>query len=308
MAQHSCSYCGGPFNGGNYPSCSIVGAGNKFVHDPNPFPYNNTPDFYDQPSQHHYSIDHQPYSIQEDLNQQRMNDVHNDMIESKNELLKTKQSLCEVILQREQTTYLSNHTPEPSRRFNSFSYDDEDDDDDEENENLRTILEKESDEFIKSSVEDLVPIPRSPRIRLIVTKSLALLVTPFFDANEVEYFNPGDDTDEIDAFLDIDVSTNIEDDHDQTSLKDEPDNDDLKSMVNVFDPGILDKIVSPTYVRLPFEDRHYFSLTFVIRIFLPYFTYSMDSSLLLPSESEDTIFDPGIFIFCLYSLEPMVSH
>nr|GEZ40767.1 hypothetical protein [Tanacetum cinerariifolium] len=53
MAQQSCSYCGGPFNGGNYPSCNIVGAGNEFVHDPNPFPYDNTPDFYDQPPPHH---------------------------------------------------------------------------------------------------------------------------------------------------------------------------------------------------------------------------------------------------------------
>nr|GEV93299.1 hypothetical protein [Tanacetum cinerariifolium] len=48
MDQQSCSYYGGPFNGGNCPSCSIVGAGNEFVHDPNPFPYNNRPDFYDQ--------------------------------------------------------------------------------------------------------------------------------------------------------------------------------------------------------------------------------------------------------------------
>ncbi|GJV69373.1 hypothetical protein Tco_1484882, partial [Tanacetum coccineum] len=53
MAQQSCSYCGGPFNDGNCPSCSIVGARNEFVHDPNPFPYNNTPDFYDQPPQPH---------------------------------------------------------------------------------------------------------------------------------------------------------------------------------------------------------------------------------------------------------------
>ncbi|GJZ91410.1 hypothetical protein Tco_0663337 [Tanacetum coccineum] len=44
MAQLSCSHCGGLFNGGNCPSCSIVGARNEFVHDPNPFPYNNTPD------------------------------------------------------------------------------------------------------------------------------------------------------------------------------------------------------------------------------------------------------------------------
>ncbi|GKD97417.1 hypothetical protein Tco_1381314 [Tanacetum coccineum] len=49
-----CSRCGGPFNGGNCPSCSIVGAGNEFVYDPNPFPYNNTPDFYNQPPQPPY--------------------------------------------------------------------------------------------------------------------------------------------------------------------------------------------------------------------------------------------------------------
>nr|GFA44985.1 hypothetical protein [Tanacetum cinerariifolium] len=96
-------------------------------------------------------------------------------------------------------------------------------------------------------------------------------------------------------------------DHDPRSLKDEPDNDDLKSMVKVFDPRIHEKIISLTYVRLPFEDRHYLSLTSIIRIFLPYF-YSMDSSLLLPSGSEDTIFDPGISIFSFYSLEPVVSH
>ncbi|GKE75711.1 hypothetical protein Tco_1537752, partial [Tanacetum coccineum] len=141
----------------------------------------------------------------------------------------------------------------------------------------------------------------------------ALLVTPLSDANEDECFNPGGDIDEIDAFLDIDVSTDIEDgyhdsegdiiylksllindtihnlpsdvfiDHDPKSLKDEPDNDNLKSMVKVFDPGIWEKKFSPTYVRLPFEDRHYLPLTYVIRIFLPYLTYSMDSSVLLSS-------------------------
>ncbi|GJV24319.1 hypothetical protein Tco_1377014 [Tanacetum coccineum] len=166
----------------------------------------------------------------------------------------------------------------------------------------------------------------------------AFLVIPLSDANEDECFDPGGDIDKIDAFLDIDVSTDIKDgyhysegdiiyleclltndtthnlppevflDHDPRSLKDEPDNDDLKSMVKVFDLVIHEKHISPTYVRLPFEDRHYFSLTFVIRIFLPYLTYSMDSSLLLSSGSEDTIFDPGISVFSFYSLEPVVSH
>ncbi|GJY00911.1 hypothetical protein Tco_0359063 [Tanacetum coccineum] len=85
---------------------------------------------------------------------------------------------------------------------------------------------------------------------------LALLVTPFSDANTNECFDPGGNIDEIDAFLDIDVSTDIEDDYcdsegdiiylesllikdttpnlppkefldyDPRSLKNEPDNDD----------------------------------------------------------------------------------
>nr|GFC87370.1 hypothetical protein [Tanacetum cinerariifolium] len=39
----------------------------------------------------------------------------------------------------------------------------------------------------------------------------ALLVTPLFDAKEDECFDPGGNIDEIDAFLDVDVSINIED-------------------------------------------------------------------------------------------------
>ncbi|GJY69249.1 hypothetical protein Tco_0472231 [Tanacetum coccineum] len=271
---------------------------------------------------------------------------------------------------------------------------------------LSTIPEKESNEVIKSSFEDLVPIP-SESIRH-GDKSLpeedvdieskgsyvsnldeaALLVTPLSDANEDECFDPGGDIDEIKACLTsdsitqgidganfdsegdiillekllnddpssplppkepyfkdlkviksfIDTTSDSEDDYydsegdiiylesllikdtipnilpevfldnNPTSLNGEPDNDDLKSMVKVFDPGIHEKIISPTYVRLPFENRHYFSLTFVIRTFLPYLTYSVDSSLLLSSGSEDTIFDPDISAFHFSSIKPVASH
>ncbi|GJY90766.1 hypothetical protein Tco_0505962 [Tanacetum coccineum] len=166
----------------------------------------------------------------------------------------------------------------------------------------------------------------------------ALLVTPLSDANEDECFNPRGNIDEIDAFLDMDISTDIENgyhdsegniiylesllindtipnlppevflDHDPKSLKDEPDKDDLKSIVKNFDPEIYEKKNSPTYVNLPFEDRHYLSFTYVIRIFLSYFTYPVESPLPLPSGSEDTIFDPVISAFHFYSLEPVVSH
>ncbi|GJY66555.1 hypothetical protein Tco_0468793 [Tanacetum coccineum] len=133
-----------------------------------------------------------------------------------------------------------------------------------------TIPEKELDEFIKSSVEDLVPIPSesedtsesdsdlpsddeslsdedipednvkiysnplfefndeyiSSNVNPLFDEVLesieskdsyvsnldepSLLVTPFSDANEDECFEPGGEIDEIDAFIDMDISTDIE--------------------------------------------------------------------------------------------------
>ncbi|GJW47485.1 hypothetical protein Tco_0079131 [Tanacetum coccineum] len=322
------------------------------------------------------------------------------------------------------------------------------------NDNLSTIPEKESDEFIKSSVEDLVPIPRgnfvtfsnplfndndaftssndeslpeedvlkeifkiysnplfefddeyiSSDVNPLFNKVLQdiesedsyvskldepdLLVTPLSKLNEDECFDPGGNfvLKEIEACLTSDsippgindddfdlegdilllekllnddpssplppkelnfeelkviksnVSTDFEYDyydskgdiiylesllikdtipnlppevfldHDPRSLEDEPDKDDLKNIVKVFDPGIQMKIISLTNVRFTFEDRHYFSLTFVIRIFLLYLTYSMDSFFLFSFGSKDTIFVLGISAFSFYSLEPVVSH
>ncbi|GKA37943.1 hypothetical protein Tco_0724508 [Tanacetum coccineum] len=84
-------------------------------------------------------------------------------------------------------------------------------------------------------------------------------------------------------------------DHEPRSLKDKPDN--LKSMVKVFDPEIHEKFF-----------RHYLSLTYVIQIFLPYFTYPVGFPFLLSFRSEDIIFDPGISAFLFSSLEPVASH
>nr|GFC18744.1 hypothetical protein [Tanacetum cinerariifolium] len=84
----------------------------------------------------------------------------------------------EKLLQEEQWAYLSTH---PSKRLHSFCFDDDDDDEDytfaitpnepilstEEpdnflsmgDEHLDTITATESDQFIKSGVENLIPIP-----------------------------------------------------------------------------------------------------------------------------------------------------
>ncbi|GJZ91617.1 hypothetical protein Tco_0663544 [Tanacetum coccineum] len=264
-----------------------------------------------------------------------------------------------------------------------------------EDEHLSTIPEKESDEFIKSSVEDLVPIPSESEdtsesdsdcdlplcddfspINVYEEKSVtfsnplfdsnddftssddeslsdedvpeenniesknsyvsnldepALLVTPLSAFNEDECFDPGGDVDEIEFLLHHDPSTPkisvasiLEGFTDEPPLEENDDLFDLESKENewkkilydspindlmtedkVFDPGIWEIEFSSTYVKLPFEDRHFLSLTYVIRIFLPYFTYPVESPFLLSSGSEDTIFNPGIPLF---SLEPVVSH
>ncbi|GJW23340.1 reverse transcriptase domain-containing protein [Tanacetum coccineum] len=147
-------------------------------------------------------------------------------------------------------------------------------------EDLHTILEKESTKDIKSE-ESYVSNFDGP----------VLPVTHLFDANKDECFDPGGNIDEINAFLDMDVYTDIEEDYydskgdiiylesllfdetifnlppkvfldqDPRSLKDDPDNDGLKSTIKVFDSG-----------------------------------------------SEDLIFALGIFAFSFYSLDPTVSH
>nr|GEZ04620.1 hypothetical protein [Tanacetum cinerariifolium] len=146
------------------------------------------------------------------------------------------------------------------------------------------------------------------------------LVTPLSDSNEDEYFTPGDD---IDLLLHRDLSTPImsvvsilEGFTDEPPLEENDDLFDLESKENewkkilydapindlmtddkVFDPGIHDKKISPTYVSLRFMDLHYLFFTYVVRIFLPHFTDPVDSPFLLSSRSEDTIFDPNISAF-----------
>ncbi|GJV12703.1 hypothetical protein Tco_1354244 [Tanacetum coccineum] len=354
-----CSWCGGPFNGGNCRCCNNVSFGDEFFRNPDPISCDETPDFSYPPPQP------QTYSCE-----LCGNDSHYGYDCPPRVPLESTISLNQIISQLPPSISITTSLPvlptmEPEDSLIV------------RNENLSTIPEKEPDEVIKSSVEDLVLIPSesedtsdndsecdlpfcddsspvdilgeyiSSDINPLYNKVLedikskdsyvsnldesALLVTPLSDANEDECFDPRGDIDEIDA----DVSTDIEDgyhdsegdviyleclltndtthnippevflDHDPRSLKDELDNDDLKSMVKVFDLGIHEKIISLTYVRLPFEDRHYLSLTFVIKIFLPFLTYPVNSLLLLSFGSEDTIFDLGISAYSFYSLEPV---
>nr|GEY76416.1 hypothetical protein [Tanacetum cinerariifolium] len=137
----------------------------------------------------------------------------------------------EKLLQLEQWAYLSTH---PSKRLNSFCYDDDDDDytiavttvlftDEPDNslsmgdEHLDTILAMESDEFIKPSVENLIPIPSESKgipdhmcdvpfhdnsPPLDVSKDQ---FEDFFESND-EFSSPGDDSFSIDNINFVEAS------------------------------------------------------------------------------------------------------
>ncbi|GKE98768.1 hypothetical protein Tco_0022119 [Tanacetum coccineum] len=113
------------------------------------------------------------------------------------------------------------------------------------------------------------------------------LVTPLSDSNEDECFTPSDD---VELLLHHDSSTPmisvvsilegftdkppLEENDDLFNLESKGNEwkkilydapiDDLMTEDKVFNPGIHETIFSPTYVSLPFEDRHYLSFTYVI--------------------------------------------
>nr|GEV65201.1 hypothetical protein [Tanacetum cinerariifolium]GEW84284.1 hypothetical protein [Tanacetum cinerariifolium]GEW85472.1 hypothetical protein [Tanacetum cinerariifolium] len=345
MAQLSCSYCGGLFNSRNCPSCSIVGAENEFVHNPNPLPYDNTPNFSYQPPHHHvetyscelcgndshYGYDFPPWFSQiKDYRNERIDICYKRKCEIKIDELKENFNKMSIeinkitkeneLRQREQAANLSIYTAEPSEYDLSFCgnsmtfsnplFDSNDDFSSSDDESLsdEDVLEDNvkiysnplfefDDEYISSEVNPLFDeVLENIENKDSYDSNLdepALLVTPLFDSNEDECFDPGGDIDEINTSLDNDIFTDIEDvyqdskgyvlylerlhsddttlnfspevflDHDLRSLSDI---NDLKILVKVFDPEISEKFFSRTYVSLPFKDRHYLFLTYVIRI------------------------------------------
>nr|GEX42614.1 hypothetical protein [Tanacetum cinerariifolium] len=160
MAQLRCSNCGGLFNSRTYPSCSIVGSENECVHDPNPLPYDNTPDFSYQPPQHHVDTylcelcgndSHYGYDCPPRFplvyEQEPLDGDDDDDDYDKESIISTNTNIFE--------------TPSSDAITTSSPIEDLEDSLIMGNKDLSTIPKKESNEFIKSSVEDLVPIPKS---------------------------------------------------------------------------------------------------------------------------------------------------
>ncbi|GJZ20693.1 hypothetical protein Tco_0557283, partial [Tanacetum coccineum] len=175
------------------------------------------------------------------------------------------------------------------------------------NEELGTIPKKESDEFINSSAEDLVPIPsESKGTSVNDSKSVSPSSDDFspisiFEEKSVTYSNPLFDLN--DDFTSSDDESLSDEDVLENNVKIysnplfEFNDGYISSDVNpLFDEVNEDKCFDPRGGEIVFSPnvKDEDSFTFFIQTFLPFLTYPVDSPLLLSTRSEDTIFDSGI--------------
>nr|GEZ64082.1 hypothetical protein [Tanacetum cinerariifolium] len=207
-----------------------------------------------------------------------------------------------------------------------------------------TIPEKESDEFIKSSVENLVSNPSEledececdvPACDDSQTANFSTFSNPLFDDSTSSddessheevfhkmslktYLNPHFDLDE--EIISSEFNPIHNEDLDSTSKNDRFDTKSYlleslfnrdKSLPSGIDCNDSDSEGDNLFLErllhddpIPLLD----TLDFLdnVQVFLPFSTYPVTSSILLSSGSEDTIFDLGIYHFS--SLEPGVSH
>nr|GFB87513.1 hypothetical protein [Tanacetum cinerariifolium] len=173
----------------------------------------------------------------------------------------------------------------PSEPIDSLSMGDE---------HLDTILATESDELIKSSVEDLVPIPSESEGEngcdvpsCFTTFSNILFDDEYeFDSVDDQSLHNEDFSEKIDSFMEEIDFFLTPDDPIPPSIEDDEDSEgDI----------LFEKLLHNNPIPLP--DTLDFS--YEVRIFLPFFTYPMTSPVLLSYGSEDKIFDPGITVIGL---------
>nr|GFA33662.1 hypothetical protein [Tanacetum cinerariifolium] len=156
-------------------------------------------------------------------------------------------------------------------------------------EHLDTISATESDEVIKSSVEDLAPIPSE-------FEGIPDTMCEFPPTDRSDFANE-EFTDEIAHII-------SPPEYDRFYFWNLPDPGELMSILNF---GIRENL-STTSVNLPIGDDHSPPLAYVVWIFLAYLTYPVIPPYLHSFGNEDTIFDPGITINHFYSFKPGLSH
>nr|GEW31601.1 hypothetical protein [Tanacetum cinerariifolium] len=196
-------------------------------------------------------------------------------------------------------------------------------------EHLNTIPKKESDEFIKSCVKTLVPIPCEsedfsdiksecdvPDCDDSQTTNFSTFSNPLCD----DFTSSDDESSHEEEIISSEFNPIHNEDLDSTPKNNRFDSKSylLESILNRDESiplGIdcnisdsegdtlsLERLLHDDPIPLP----NTLDFSYVIRVFLPFFTYPVTYAILLSSRSEDTIFDPGIFNY--HFLEPGLSH
>nr|GEY39779.1 hypothetical protein [Tanacetum cinerariifolium] len=211
-------------------------------------------------------------------------------------------------------------------------------------EHLDTISATESDEVIKSSVEDLVPIPSESEGIFDDTRDVpfcdnsspldiskeqfkdfsdsnndsTLIDGDYFSIADIDYVKASPPYSELISLEEMkDFHRKMESLRTITTIHDDISLSDLEcfyfksdldpgDLTSIIDPGIRENVSSTTNVNLPFEDDQSPLFAYVVWIFLLFLTYPVARPYLLSFENEDTIFDPGISIY--HSFMPGVSH
>ncbi|GJR33274.1 hypothetical protein Tco_1109506 [Tanacetum coccineum] len=126
----------------------------------------------------------------------------------------------------------------------------------------------------------------------------------YSDNSLPEFESFSDHTEETSSGSTTTHANNSLPEYDSFHFEIEPDQGELTNVVMediLGEPRVHTPNVLPTHPTLLIDSD------FIIRTFLPYFTYPVISYFLFSSGSEDTIFDPGISTFHFSSLKP-VAH
>ncbi|GJX88888.1 hypothetical protein Tco_0340902 [Tanacetum coccineum] len=206
-------------------------------------------------------------------------------------------------------------------------------------EHLDTILATESDEVIKSSVENLVPIPNISSGSPTTQSDYSLPDYEAFYSDHIKEKSSGSTTthadfSQYDSFI-FDLSINpfppadrsdfhheefagelthiiSPSEYDHFYFKIEPELGNLTmDVVNDIYPTREPRVHVPNVFPTLHLDTDFILLSeplfaYIVWIFLPFLTYPVAPPYLLSCGNEDTIFDPGISIY--HSFMPDVSH
>nr|GEV23615.1 hypothetical protein [Tanacetum cinerariifolium] len=266
-----CSWCGGPFNGGNCRHCTNVSFRDEPVYDSNPNSYNQTPDFSNPPPYHNYEIDSRS----------------DTGAAFQAEFAKFQQNF---------ERFMALLQPENSL---SMGY-----------EHLSITPEIESDEVTNSNAENLLPIPSEYEVALEDKKEYNFSPEFETFCDYTEETRSGNTTHanyslhENDSFC-FEIKPGQESFEDNPSISrppPEPTNDNFDLEPEVIS-AVMEDIDEPDehfnpggeiFISTNNEDVDYFPFMFVIQTFLPYLILPEISPLFLSTESEDTIFDLGL--------------